>query len=243
MSDIFSEVEEEVRRERWQKLWKRYGDYAIAGAAVLIVGVAGYKLWEHYQYVETQKAAAGYLAALELSETGKKADAAAAFAKEAKDAPSGYAEIAELAAAGDYAAAGKSHEALALYRKIVAKHDDIIGQLARVRAAWLLADSGKKSEIEDLLAPLTGDKSGWRFMAREILAYVDYREGHLEEARTAYEKLAKDKDAPGSIARRAEAMASLLRTGIGDYGTVPEPQPEAKPGEEAPAAAVDTPKK
>ena len=30
MSDIFREVEEDVRRERFEKLWKAYGNYAIA---------------------------------------------------------------------------------------------------------------------------------------------------------------------------------------------------------------------
>ena len=34
MTDIFHEVEEEVRRERFEKIWKKYGDYAIAAVAV-----------------------------------------------------------------------------------------------------------------------------------------------------------------------------------------------------------------
>ena len=45
MSDIFHEVEEEVRREHYEKLWKKYGNYVIAVASVLVLGVAyGWKL-------------------------------------------------------------------------------------------------------------------------------------------------------------------------------------------------------
>lgn len=243
MSDIFNEVEEEVRRERLQKLWKRYGDYVIAAAAVLVIGVAGYKLWQHYTYVETQKAAAGFLSAMDMAENEKPAEAAAAYARVAKDAPSGYAETAELAAAGQLAAAGKPHEALAAYRKIVAKDKDDIGNVARIRAAWLLADSAKKSEIEELLEPF-GEKSGWRFMAQEILAYVEFRDGRLDASRTAFDKLANDQAAPDSIRRRAKAMADMIRTGVADYGTVPEPEaPAAKDGEDQPETVVDTTKK
>ncbi|MEI9929239.1 MAG: hypothetical protein WDM89_01380 [Rhizomicrobium sp.] len=41
MSDIFHEVEEDVRRERFEKLWKQYGDYAVAALAVVILAIAG----------------------------------------------------------------------------------------------------------------------------------------------------------------------------------------------------------
>ena len=40
MSDIFREVEEDVRREKLEKFWKAYGDYVIALAAVIVVGTA-----------------------------------------------------------------------------------------------------------------------------------------------------------------------------------------------------------
>jgi hypothetical protein len=225
VSDIFREVEEEVRRERYEKLWKQYGDYVIAAAAVLIIGVAGYKLWQHYEFVETQKASAAYLQAMEVS-SAKPIEAAALYAKLAQKAPSGYAATAELAEAGDLNAAGKKAEALALYRRIIAKHDDEVGEIARLRAAWLTADSAKKSDLEELLQPVNGDKSGWRFMAREILAYADFRDGRLDASRAAFAKLAADTAAPDTIRMRAKAMASLLHTGVGNYGTVPPPETE-----------------
>ena len=39
MSDIFHEVDEEVRREQLQKLWARYGNYAIAAAVLVVTAV------------------------------------------------------------------------------------------------------------------------------------------------------------------------------------------------------------
>ena len=42
--NFLREVEEEIRRERFERLWKEYGTYFIAGAAVIVIGVLGYKL-------------------------------------------------------------------------------------------------------------------------------------------------------------------------------------------------------
>jgi len=49
VSDIFSEVEEEVRRERWEKLWKNYNGVIIAAAAIIVTAVAGWQAWDRYQ--------------------------------------------------------------------------------------------------------------------------------------------------------------------------------------------------
>ena len=40
MADVFDEVDEELRRDRAEKLWKKYGAY-VMGAAVAIVVAAG----------------------------------------------------------------------------------------------------------------------------------------------------------------------------------------------------------
>jgi hypothetical protein len=224
VSDIFREVEEDVRRERLEKLWKKYGDYIIAGLAVLVVGVAGYKLWQHYQAVQIAKASVAYSAAAQLSNGGKNADAAQAFARIAKNAPGGYAASAKLAEADALLADGKTADAIALYKSVAQKDKTELGDLARIRAAWALADSASKSDLQTLLAPLTDPKSSWRFMAREILAYCDFRDGAMKAAQSEYDGLAAESEAPATVRQRAGAMASLIRAGGGaNYGTVPPP--------------------
>lgn len=239
MSDIFREVEEEVRRERLEKLWKKYGDYMIAGAAVVVIGVAGFKLWQHYEYVQTQKASAAYIEALETAGTGKPDEVAARFAQIAKTAPGGYALLAQMSQADTLLATGKTQEAIALYRKIADKDTKDIGEAARIRAAWALADSAPKADIEKLLQPINTDKSGWRFMVRELLAYTDFRDGRLKDAATGYAKLAADPAAPDALRQRAGAMAALMRNGVGDYGILPV---EDKPADAAAAPAKGTAK-
>ena len=46
---LLREVEEELRRERLEKIWKQYGTYIIAAAAAIVFGVLGFKYWESYR--------------------------------------------------------------------------------------------------------------------------------------------------------------------------------------------------
>jgi len=234
VSDIFREVEEDVRRERLEKLWKQYGDYVIAGVAVIVVGVGGYKLWQHYEAQQQMKASAAFIVAQQLSESGRTDQAAQDFAAIAKHAPSGYATVAKLAEADALLASGKKDEAVALYKSIAEKNSTDLGDVARIRAAWALADSASKSDLQALLAPLNDAKSSWRFMAREILAYCDFRNGDMKQSQSEFEGIANDPAAPSVLRQRARAMISLIGTGGGrNYGTVPPPpvqQPADKTG-------------
>ena len=96
MADIFNEVDEEVRRERLQKLWDRYGIYVIALAVLIVAGIGAWRGYEWWQAKKAAAAGAAFESALSLSEAGKHAEAEAAFAKVAAEAPAGYRTLARL---------------------------------------------------------------------------------------------------------------------------------------------------
>ena len=240
MSDIFREVEEEVRQERLQKWWKKYGNYVVAGVSILVIGVAGWKLWERYDLQQRMKASTEMESAAQMSAAGASDMAAEAYGKIAKKAPSGYALVAELNQADELAAANHINEAVAIYMKIAEKDKAGLGDVARMRAAWAQGDSISTEQLKTLLAPLNDGKSKWRFMARELLAYRAWHDNHPAEALKQFSALAADNDAPAAIRQRAEAVASMLRTSGGkNFGSVPEPpKPDAAAGG---AAAPATP--
>jgi hypothetical protein len=237
LSDIFREVEEEVRRERLEKLWKEYGDYIIAGAALIVIAVAGLQLWRHYEDGQRLKASDAYQVAEQAFENNSPQIAEAAFAQLAKEAPGGYASVARLQEADALLASGRKDDAIALYKQIAGADDPVLGAVARLRAAWAIADTTSKSDIETLLAPLTDPTSPWHYAAREVLAYEDYRTGQLKQAAGEYEKLGADTNAPSGVRQRSMAMAVYLKAG-GDQnvGTVPPPPTAPHPAQTAPAA-------
>jgi hypothetical protein len=238
VTDIFHEVEEEVRRERYEILWKKYGDYVIAGVAAVAIAIAGYKFWQRYETQQLLSASAAFNAAQKLAETGNNIAAAQQFASLAKTAPKGYADLSRLAEAGALLAANNRSDALTLY-KTIAESSSPLANIARLRAAWAMADTASRSELQTLLAPLAAPSSSWRSAAGEILAYADYHAGNFKQAQAEYESVAKETDAPRTLRARANAMATFIQAG-GDkeFGTVPKPAlpPEAQSNPKGPTS-------
>ncbi|TPQ38955.1 hypothetical protein C2U70_08100 [Bradyrhizobium guangdongense] len=211
MSELFDEVDEEVRREQLKKLWDKYSIYFIALMVLIVAGVGG---WRGYQYLEAQKAAeagAAFEKAVELSDQGKHAEAEAAFTALAAKAPSGYRTLARLRAAAelfarDPKAAAKLYDDIAADRSAGSEQQ----ALARIRAAGLLLDTAGYADIQQRLEPSTASGSTFRHTARELLALSAWRNGDMTAARKWLDAIAEDGETPPSMRTRAEALQALL---------------------------------
>jgi len=236
VSDIFREVEEDVRRERLEKFWKVYGNYAILGVVLLFAGIAGWQFWQRHELAERQKVSDAFIAAQRI--TNPQASASA-FSDLAKTAPKGYAQVARLSQAGAMMASGQSADAINLYKQIAKDDSGLIGSVARLRAGWAMAESSSRGELAELLKPLDQPGNAWRQNAREVLAYADYRAMDTKSALTKYSELAADPESPQGLRSRAQAMATFLKNGGAvEYGSVPA---EAAPTPPQAGAAAPTP--
>jgi hypothetical protein len=211
VADIFHEVDEEVRRERLQKLWDRYSIYII-GLAVLIVAAIG--AWRGYEYWEAKKAAAAgaaFESALSLSEAGKHAEAEAAFAKVATEAPAGYRMLSRLRAAGELAQI-KPADAVKAYDEIAADSSlgPVLQDLAAVRAAMLTVDSAPLSEMQRRLDSVAGAGRAFRHNARELLALSAWRNHDFAAARRYIDMIATDAETPPGTRARADVLSALI---------------------------------
>ena len=211
MSELFDEVNEEVRRDQLKKLWDQYSLFIVAAALLIIAAVGG---WRGYEYLEAKKAAeAGdaFNKAVELSEQNKHTEAEAAFADLAAKAPSGYRMLARFRAAAeainrDPKAAAKMFDDIAADRSVGAEQQ----ALARVRAAGLLLDT---TSYGDMLQRLQGDavpEATFRHAARELLALSALRANDATAARQWLDMIALDGETPPSVRSRAEALQALL---------------------------------
>ena len=211
MSELFDEVDEEVRREQLKKLWDKYSLYFIALMVLVVAAVGG---WRGYQYLEAKKAAeagAIFEKAVELSEQGKHAEAETAFADLAAKAPSGYRTLARLRAAAE-ASARDPKAAAKMYDDIAA--DSGVGSewrdLAKIRAAGLLVDSASYADIQQRLETSAAPKSTFRHSAREMLALSAWRNNDATAARKWVDAIAEDGETPPGLRSRAEALQALL---------------------------------
>lgn len=221
MTDIFQEVEEDVRRERAEKFFKAYGQYIIALLIVVFLAIGGYEIWQSRQSAARAEASGKFIAAQRVL-TPK--EAAAAFAGLQGSVPAGYQTLARLSQANALYAAGQHDAALSIYKDLAAANTDTLGAVARLRAGWAMADTMSRDQLADWLKPLNAPASAWRQMAQEILAYADFHAHDNRAALAKYAALAMDPQAPDALRARARAMGALLAEGgMKDFGTVPAP--------------------
>jgi hypothetical protein len=211
VADIFQEVDEEVRRERLEQLWKRYGNYIIAAAFVVLACIGGWRGYVYWQERKAAEAGAAYEAASTLAEEGKHADAQAAFAKLATDGTAGYRGLARFREAGQLALSDPK-AAVAAYDALAA--DASLGRplqdLATMRAALLLVDTAPYQELRGRLEPLTASDRPYRHSARELLAFSAWRSNDAAAARQWIETVLADPETPGTIRNRVDVLAALI---------------------------------
>jgi hypothetical protein len=211
VSELFDEIDEDVRRDQLKKLWEKYSIYIIAGVILIIAAVGG---WRGYQYLEAKRAAeagAAFDRAVELSEANKHAEAEAAFADLAAKAPFGYRVLARLRMAAEVAnrdkqAAAKLFDEIAADRSVgVADRD-----LARIRAAQLLLESTTYPNMKERLEASAAAGATFRHTARELLALSAWRANDAAATRQWLDLIANDGETPPSLRSRAEALQALL---------------------------------
>ena len=214
MSDIFHEVDEEVRRERLNKLWERYGNLLVAAAVVVVAGIAG---WRGYGWWEAKKAAesgAAFQTAMSLSEAGKHSEAEVDFAKIAGSGTSGYRNLARLRAAAELAEIDPK-AATGAYDKIAADGavGPVLADLASLRAGGLLIDAGAFDDARTKLEPLTGSDRVFHHTAREFLVLAAWRAGDTTQAKRWIDMIMTDAQTPPATRTRVEMLVALTGTG------------------------------
>src|ERR1700759_373958 len=100
MSDIFQEVDEDVRRDKAAEFWKKYQNLILDAAALVLVAAGGFRYWQYERERAAQPAGDQFQQALTALEGGKLGEAKAGLDKIAAQGPSGYRALAQMTAAG-----------------------------------------------------------------------------------------------------------------------------------------------
>lgn len=231
MADIFHEIDEDLRRERFNRLWTRYGAYVIGLAVLIVLAVAGWRGYEWWKLQRDQAAGAKFEAALQLAADGKTAEAESAFQALEKDGTSGYRVLSRFRAATelaktDAAKAAAEYDSLAKDPSI----SPLMQNVAQVRAALLLVDTAPLADVEGRMKPLDTPEGAFRHSAREIIGLAQYKAGDFKAATDTFSAILNDGQTPPGLRRRAELMRTLAAASM----PVPAPAAPAPP----PAAAA-----
>ncbi len=244
--DVFEQVEEELRSERYKRLahtWLPIGAGVGAIALISALGWWGYQTW---QTNEADKASVAYQRGIEAFAAGNMDQANTAFGEAADTASRGYKALALMQQAGIAVEQGKNDEAVRLFDEAAkAGRDPIIADGASLKAAYLLLDKGSLEDMTKRLEPLTGEKRPYRALAQEALATVQLLNNKTVEAREIFVQLQLGQDVPQTVRQRAVVAVQLIDSGthgavrkIVDEAAKLPTQPQAVAQTAAPAQAA-----
>ncbi len=199
MSELFREIEEEVKRERLENIWKSFGRFAIWGSVAIIAFTAIYVAWDDYSQRQAEAKTAQLLSGSEHMNTGDYKGAVSIFSNVADDTSSPYYVIAMLQKAiaqyqaGDDEGVKKTYESLA-------KNDNgsSLGALVKVKAIGdgEAIDAPQSSPFYHTLA----EQKAWQLLGR----------GKNAEAADIFAALANDEKTPISLASRAKEVLRMI---------------------------------
>jgi len=212
LSDIFREIDEELRKENFAKLWARHGRWVIVAAVLVVVATAVGVGWR--QYREQRSAAEGtrFAVALDLVRDGKDKDAVDAFAAIAQQSGAGHAMLARLEEAAVKARTGDVAGALTIYDQMAGDTsvDPVYRAAATLLAADAALDKGDAAGAIRRLKPLIDGPGPWHPFAIELTGFAQLKAGDSADARKSFQQLADDPNAPPGARQRAAQMIAAL---------------------------------
>lgn len=210
MVDFINEVEEELRKDSYNALLRRWGPY-IAGAAVLIVATAG--ATEYFKSASDRKAKStsiSYFNAQSLIDEEKPTEAYTQFMAIADKADAGYAGLSLLNASALKLEQGESLEAVDLLDRAAALFEkDRHKHLAQLKAAYILADLGQYEGLSARLEPLAQRDAPYEYLARELQGFTSLNTDDIRGARGHFAYLATSLDVTPGVQQRAEQVLAL----------------------------------
>lgn len=215
LADIFNEVDEDLRREKYERIWKRYGGYIIAACVLAVLGAAGSVGWRTWRAHERRAASFAFQSIVHSGEDLDTGPTGAARAKALADIAGkltpGYQVLAKLQQAASLVRARQNDDAVRLYRQIAQDSSAPKGlrDVAALKAAYLQADELTLAAMKARIARLTVPESGFRFSANEILGYVALRTGDNETALGYFQSVLSDPAAPETLRARVADLAGL----------------------------------
>ena len=229
MVDIFEEVDEELRRDKYQDLLRQWGPWVLGAAVSIILGAVAWQAFDAWQTGDRESSSDAFISAMNNVQADELNLAAAGLETLAGEGTPGYVSLALLQRGNVALQQGDNAAAAEFFDQAAARSSDpLLRDMAEIRSVWASWDSLSFSDIDLRMNVLVGNNSPFRHLARETIAAAALRADEIERARTQYQFLAFANDAPGGVQARAQEALALIaqRNALaGDVAT--EATPEA----------------
>ncbi|HEX7886313.1 MAG TPA: tetratricopeptide repeat protein [Phenylobacterium sp.] len=214
MTDLFEEVEEQLRSDRYKQFVQGALPWMLGIAAIVLVAFLGYWGYDSYRNTQITKASEQYSAGIDAFAAGDQVKAQRLWTEVSKSDAKAYKSLALMHLGASAVEAGKSADAVKLFDDAaLAATDPLVGDAARLKSAFALLDTAPLKELEGRLQPLMEEGHPYRVQAREALAFAKLNAGDLTGARGEFVLISQSLDAQQGAQARAQAAIGLIDSG------------------------------
>ena len=207
MSDIFNEIDEELKREKLENLWREYGKTIIAMAVIIVLSTALWVGMKNWRISSQQSDTSALLDVLEKNDISALQDFA-------KDQDGVYEAIAAFHVANKQLASSdmdvKKQASLTL-QSIV--DNGGLDQFYRDYASFLLTQYGDKAAAEKMAVwdQLIDSESGLKALALEQRAVLHAQAGDYQKALDDLAVIVADDKSSFGLIERATALQRVFK--------------------------------
>ncbi len=214
MTDLFEEVEEQLRSDRYRKFARKVMPWLLGVAGAALLATLAYWGYDSWRASQTSKASDQYAEAITAFTGNDRARAKQLWTEVSQSSSGAYKSLSLMHLAAFELEARKPQDAARLFDEAAkAAPDPLIGDAARLKSAFALLDTAPLKELEGRLKPLMEEGHPYRVQAREALAFAKLNAGDLAGARGDFVVLSQLLDAPQGAQARAQAAIGLIDSG------------------------------
>ena len=213
MSDVFQEVDEELREEKYKSIWRKYKYYVIGGVILFVLGIAANAFWKDYSLKEINDRSERFFTAIEIAQEDKVN--AITLLEEFASKEEKNAKYNVLIARFSEAAIRRSEKdfngALVIYENLANNNiSDFYADYAKLSSAEMLITLNNKKEARLILDNLINNSSDLKYIAMEYLGYIEIDEGNFSKARTIFINIAEEASSSVNMKNRSKEVLSIL---------------------------------
>lgn len=224
---FIQEVESDLRQEKFEHLWKKYGKSISVGLAVIIGLSVAFNLWQHYQTKQRDIISQQFVSAQTLMFNKNIGDALSAMEGISKTSHRTYSTLAKFNMASilrmetGHKNLNKAEE---IYKDLMGDSsvDHMFRELATILYVSLRLD-GLKSDHEDefqkllkLIAPCLKDAAPYHHLALELKGIIELRQKNYERATETFVAIAQDEKSPKDLRLRAQVITQNLASQLAE---------------------------
>ena len=213
MSDIFQEVDKELREEKYKTIWNRYKYYIIAILVLFVSSVGFNSFWKQHSLDEVNDRSTRFFAAMELAQQDKTSAISLLqeFTIKEKDSSEYHSMIASFAEAAIRRSDEDFSGALAVYDEISISNISVFYKdYAKLSSAEMLIALNNTIDAKTLLEELSSNSSELKFIAKEYLGYIFINDGNISQAKAIFISLSEEASVSINMKNRSKEILSVF---------------------------------